>query len=104
MRKIIAKILRKWADKLSPVVETIPEIPTPYIHNSGLPKIVKRQYKYSKGTTMMNFDCIRHDIANKMADALLQHGAIHFSVHEGAGPFNTIEGTMFVYPLEEKQP
>lgn len=104
MKEIIAKILRKWADKLSPIDETIPDIPSPCLRNSALPKIVKSQYKYPKATTMMNFDLIRRDIAGKMADALLQHGAIHFSVHEGPGPFNTIEGTMFVYPLEEQQP
>ena len=103
MKEIIAKILRKWADKLSPIGVTIPDIPSPCLRNSVLPKIVKSQYKYPKVTTVMDFDFIRHDIANKMVDALLQHDAIHFSVHDGPGPFNTIEGTMFVYPLEDKQ-
>lgn len=101
MKKTIARILRKWADKLTPIEEPITGNSQPYC--SELPKIVKSQYKYPVSTTMMNFDLIRHDIAGKMADALLQQGAIHFTVHEGPGLFNTIEGMMLVYPLEEKQ-
>lgn len=104
MKKTIAKILRNWADKLSPIGEIPMETPLPYIHNSELPRIVKSQYKYPKDTTIMDFDFIRRDIAGKMVDALLQFGAIHFSIHKGIGPFDTVEGTMLVYPLEEKQP
>lgn len=101
MKKITARILHKLADKLYPIEKPTKVNSQP--PRSGLPKIVKSQYKYPKATTVMNFDFIRRDIASKMVDALLQHGAIHFSVHEGSGPFNTVEGTMFVYPLEDKQ-
>lgn len=104
MKKTIAKILRKWANRLSPEEEINSEKVLPYPYNSDLPRIVKSQYKYPKSATMMNFDLIRLDIARKMVDSLLQHNAIHFSIVESKGPFNTIEGTMIVYPFENESP
>lgn len=102
MKQTIAKILRKWANRLSPEDEINPERILPYPYNSDLPSIVKSQYKFPKSTTVMNFDLVRRDIARKMVDSLLQHNAIHFSIVESKGPFNTIEGTMIVYPFENE--
>lgn len=104
MKKTIAKIFRKWANRLSPEDEINPQKVLPYPYNSDLPRIIKSQYKYPKSATMMNFDLIKLDIARKMVDALLQHNAIHFSIVESKGPFNTIEGTMIVYPFENESP
>lgn len=104
MKKTIAKVLRKWANILSPEKEVTSENYRSCPYNSDLPRIVKSQYKYPKSATMMNFDLIRLDIARKMVDALLQHNAIHLSIVESKGPFNTIEGTMIVYPFENESP
>lgn len=100
MKKIIAKILRRWADKLVPT-EGIYFPARSYRLGNVLG--IRIWYQYPKDETTLNFDDIRETISRRMAEELVKQGAVTFTFIGSNGFSNTIEAKTYVQlpdPLE----
>lgn len=92
MKKKIAKILRRWADKISPEGKYLP----PLNCQVGELKLLCVWYQYPKEAKMLNFDMIRYRLTNLIANDLLSRKAILFTVNDGDPYINTIEAKLYV--------
>lgn len=93
MKKIIAKILRKWADRMAPV-EAI-QLP-PLSLRVGEFQLLKLGYQYPKGTQHLNLDRIRYQTAQLLARELMDRKIVLFAINDGDTYVNTLEASIYV--------
>ena len=92
MKKIIAKILRRWADNISPEGKYLP----PLNCKVGDLKLLSIGYQYPKGAKMLDFDIIRYRLTQLLAKDLVCNRAILFTVNDEDPYINTIEAKLYV--------
>ena len=92
MKKKIAKILRRWADKISPEEKYLP----PLNCRVGELKLLCVGYQYPKDAKMLDFDMIRYRLTQLIAKDLVCNRAILFTINDGDSYFNTIEAKLYV--------
>lgn len=93
MKRKLAKILRKFADRISPQEGTY--LP-PLGCRVGELKRLSVGYQYPKGTTSLNFDDIRSRLTQLLSKCLLDNGAILFTINDSNHYINTIEASIYV--------
>lgn len=93
MKKTIAKILRRWADKLSPT-EAV-QLP-PLSLKVGDLQLLKMGHQYPKNAQYLDFDRIRIRTAQLLAGELLKRKTILFTINDGDPYVNTIEASIYV--------
>lgn len=76
MKKKIAKILRRWADKISPEGKYLP----PLNCKVGELKLLCVGYQYPKDAKMLDFDMIRYRLTQLIAKDLVCNRAILFTI------------------------
>lgn len=92
MKKKIAKILRRWADKISPEGKYLP----PLNCRVGELKLLYVGYQYPKDAKMLDFDMIRYRLTQLIAKDLVCNRAILFTINDGDSYINTIEAKLYV--------
>lgn len=93
MKKKLAKILRKFADRISPQEGIY--LP-PLGCRVGELKRLSVGYQYPKGTPLLNFDDIRSRLTHLLLKGLLDNGAILFTINDSGHCINTIEASIYV--------
>ena len=93
IKKTIAKILRRWADKLSPM-EAV-QLP-PLSLKIGDLQLLKLGYQYPKNAQYLNFDRIRYRTAQLLEYELMECKTILFTINDGDPYVNTIEASIYV--------
>lgn len=93
MKKTIAKILRKIAEKLSPSEGVY--LP-PLSCRVGEFQRLSIGHQYPKDAQVLNFDRIRYRMAELLVRELLERKTILFTINDGASFVNTIEATIYV--------
>lgn len=93
MKKIIAKILRRWADRLSPAGAV--QLPPLSIRVGDFQRL-SLGYQYPKNTQYLDFDRIRYHTAQLLARELLERRTILFTINDSNPYVNTIEASIYV--------
>lgn len=92
MKKKIAIILRRLADKISPEGKYLP----PLNCKVGELKLLCVGYQYPKDAKMLDFDMIRYRLTQLIAKDLVCNRAILFTINDGDSYINTIEAKLYV--------
>lgn len=92
MKKKIAKILRRLADKISPEGKYLPPINC----KVGELRLLCVGYQYPKGAKMLDFDKIRCRLIHLLVNDLVCNRAILFTINDGDPYINTIEAKLYV--------
>lgn len=92
MKKTIAKILRRLADKISPEGKYLP----PLNCKVGELRLLCVGYQYPKRAKMLDFDMIRYRLTQLLAKDLVCNRAILFTVNDEDPYINTIEAKLYV--------
>ena len=93
MKKIIAKILRRWADKLPPSKEI--QLPALSVKVGDL-LLMRAGHQYPKGAQTIDFDRVRCRTAQLLAGELLKRRIILFTINDSDPYVNTIEASIYV--------
>lgn len=93
MKKIIAKILRRWADKLDPSKEI--QLPALSVKVGDL-LLMRAGYQYPKGAQSIDFDRVRCRTTQLLAGELLKRRIILFTINDSDLYVNTIEASIYV--------
>lgn len=92
MKKKIAIILRRLADKISPEGKYLP----PLNCRVGELKLLSVGYQYPKDAKVLDFDKIRYRLIQLLVNDLVCNRAIMFTVNDGDPYINTIEAKLYV--------
>lgn len=92
MKKKIAIILRRLADKISPEGKYLP----PLNCRGGELKLLSVGYQYPKDTKVLDFDKIRCRLIQLLVNDLVCNRAIMVTVNDGDPYINTIEAKLYV--------
>lgn len=93
MKRKLAKILRKFADRISPQEGTY--LP-PLGCRVGELKRLSVGYQYPKGKTSLNIDDIRSRLIHLLSKCLVYHNAILITNNDSDPFINTIEASIYV--------
>lgn len=93
MRKIIAKILRRLADRLAPAGAV--QLPPLSIRVGDFQRL-SLGYQYPKNTQYLDFERVRYRMAQLLARELLERRTILFAINDSNPYVNTIEASIYV--------
>lgn len=93
IKKTIAKTLRRWADRLSPTEAVQLQ---PLSLRVGDLQLLKLGYQYPKNVQCLNFERIRCQMAQVLAQELLERRTLLLTINDGAPYVNTIEASIYV--------